>query len=192
MFGVPYSQYIRIMADYRHHYHFLNYNNELVFRALAGTAVPYLNSNEIPYEKGFYAGGANDMRGWKFRTLGPGAYQGGNEDYERNGDIQLELNMEYRFPIYDWLRGAFFVDMGNIWTYSNTTFPGGQFKLNEFYKQFAMDMGVGIRFDFSYFVFRLDAGIPFRDPGFPEDRIWRFKYWQFNDFVLNFGIGYPF
>jgi outer membrane protein assembly factor BamA len=192
LFGIPYSQYIRIRADYRHYYHFFVSDHVLVVRALAGTALPYLNSNEIPYEKGFYAGGANDMRGWKFRTLGPGAYQGNKNDYERIGDIQLEANLEYRFPIYQWFKGAFFVDAGNIWTYSNENFPGGQFNFNEFYKQIAMDMGVGVRFDFSYFIFRLDAGIPFRDPGYPEGFVWRFKYWHFNDFVLNFGIGYPF
>ncbi len=192
LFGVPYSQYIRLRADYRHYYHFSHQENVLVFRALIGTAVPFLNSNEIPYEKGFYGGGANDMRGWKFRTLGPGGYQGGSEDYERIGDIQLESNIEYRFPIYDWFKGAFFVDMGNIWTYSQSNFPDGEFKLNTFYKQIAMDMGAGVRFDFTYFVFRLDAGIPFRDPGYPEGYVWRFKYWHFRDFVLNFGIGYPF
>jgi outer membrane protein assembly factor BamA len=192
LFGVPYSQYFKIRADYRHYYHFSESDNVLAFRILTGTAIPYLNSNEIPYEKGFYACGANDMRGWKLRTLGPGSYQGGNEDFERIGDIQLETNIEYRFTIYDWFKGAFFVDAGNIWTYSNTNYPGGEFKINEFYKQIAMDMGTGVRFDFTYFIFRLDAGIPFRDPGYPEGYVWRFKYWHFRDFVLNFGIGYPF
>ena len=192
LFGVPYSQYFRLRADYRHYYHFSLKENVLVLRALTGTAIPYLNSNEIPYEKGFYGGGANDMRGWKFRTLGPGAYQGGSEDYERIGDIQLEANVEYRFPIYDWFKGALFVDMGNIWTYSESNFPGGQFKFSDFYKQIAMDTGLGLRFDFTYFIFRLDAGIPLRDPGYPHGYVWRFKYWHLRDFVLNFGIGYPF
>jgi outer membrane protein assembly factor BamA len=192
LFGVPFSQYVRIMVDYRHYYHFFNLKNVIAFRTLAGIAVPFLNSNQIPYEKGFYAGGANDMRGWKFRTLGPGAYTGSDEDFERIGEMQFEGNVEYRFPIYDWFRGALFVDAGNIWTFNNENYPGGAFKFNTFYKQIALDMGVGLRFDFTYFVFRLDAGIPFRDPAFPEDERWRFKYWKFRDFVLNFGIGYPF
>ncbi len=192
MFGVPYSQYFKIKVDYRHYYHFSEADNVLAVRGLIGTAIPYLNSNEIPYEKGFYGGGANDMRGWKFRSLGPGAYQGGSNDYERIGDIQLEANLEYRFTIYDWFKGAGFIDMGNIWTYNDNSFPGGEFKFNEFYKQIAMDMGIGARFDFTYFIFRLDAGIPFRDPGKPAGMVWRFKYWHFRDILLNFGIGYPF
>jgi outer membrane protein assembly factor BamA len=157
-----------------------------------GVAVPYLNSSEITFEKGYYAGGANDMRGWKFRTLGPGGYQGSGE-YERIGEIQLETNLEYRFPIYSFFKGALFTDIGNIWTMRKTeTYPDGNFVWSTFYKQLAMDMGVGLRFDFTYFVFRLDMAIPVRNPAYPEDERWRFKYLQFNDFVFNLGIGYPF
>ncbi len=189
--GIRYSQYVRINVDYRHYFHVGSEGNVIAFRGLAGTGLAYLNSNEIPYEKAFYAGGANDMRGWRFRTLGPGGYSG-TEDYERLGDIQLETNIEYRFPIYSFLKGAFFTDIGNIWSGNVQNYPGGQFQINSFYKQLAVDGGFGLRFDFTYFIFRLDAGIPLRDPSFPENNRWRFSNLKFNQFIINFGIGYPF
>ena len=191
LFGVRYAQYARINLDYRHYFHLYNPENVVAVRGLTGAGIPYLNSNEIPYEKGFYAGGANDMRGWRFRELGPGGYAG-EENYERVGDIQLEANVEYRFTIYSFLKGAFFTDIGNIWSYNADNYPNGQFKWNEFYKQLAVDGGFGLRFDFSYFIFRLDAGIPLRDPAYPEGERWRVSYLQFRQFVINFGIGYPF
>jgi len=190
--GVRYSQFIRTNFDYRHYYYFNQKTNSLVVRFLLGMAIPYLNSNEITFEKGFYAGGANDMRGWKFRTLGPGGYRG-QGNYERIGEIQIEGNAEYRFPIYNVFKGAFFVDAGNIWNLKKSeTFPDGEFYWNSWYQQLAMDMGIGLRLDFQFFVFRLDVAIPVRDPAYPQNERWRFNYLQFNDFVLNFGIGYPF
>ncbi|MFA5419063.1 MAG: BamA/TamA family outer membrane protein, partial [Bacteroidales bacterium] len=148
LLGVRYSQYIRASIDFRHYVYFFNKTNSLVFRFLAGAGVPYKNSVELPYEKGFYAGGANDMRGWQFKSLGPGGYSE-STDYERVGDIQLEGNVEYRFPIYSFFKGALFADIGNVWTYRNsTTFPGGQFEFNTFYKELAVDAGFGFRFDF--------------------------------------------
>ncbi len=189
--GIRYSQYVRINIDYRHYFHLNTEGQIIAFRGLAGAGIPYLNSNEIPYEKAFYAGGANDMRGWRFRTLGPGGYSG-STDYERTGDIQLETNIEYRFPIYSFLKGAFFTDIGNIWSYNSENYPNGQFNLKTFYKQLAVDGGFGLRFDFSYFIFRLDAGIPLRDPAYPDNERWRFGNLRFNQFIINFGIGYPF
>jgi outer membrane protein assembly factor BamA len=192
LIGVRYSQYIRTSIDFRHYYYFFEKSNALVFRFLAGAGIPYGNSDELPYEKGFYAGGANDMRGWQFRSLGPGSYSG-TSTYERIGDIQLEGNIEYRFPVYSFFKGALFADVGNIWTYNtSTTFPGGQFKINEFYKQLALDAGVGFRFDFQFFIFRIDAAAPLRNPAYPTGETWRFRYLQVKDFVFSFGIGYPF
>jgi len=189
--GIRYSQYVRFNIDYRHYFHLNNEGHIVVFRGLVGAGIPYLNSKEIPYEKAFYAGGANDMRGWRFKTLGPGGYYSTN-DYERSGDILLESNIEYRFPIYSFLKGAFFTDIGNIWSGNTQNFPNGQFDINTFYKQLAVDGGFGLRFDFTYFIFRLDAGIPLRDPSFPNSERWRFNYLKFNQFIINFGIGYPF
>ena len=191
-FGVPYSQYFRFNLDYRHYIQFDKEGRGLVFRGLIGMAVPYLNSSVVPFEKGFFAGGANGMRAWRFRTLGPGSYTG-TGDYERVGDIQLEGNMEYRFPIIDFLKGAFFVDAGNIWNLKPTpTFPGGEFSWKTFFKETALDTGLGIRFDFSFFVFRVDTAIPLRDPSYPEGKRWRWDNLQWHDVVVNFGIGYPF
>jgi outer membrane protein assembly factor BamA len=154
--------------------------------------VPYGNSDELPYEKGFYAGGANDMRGWIFKSLGPGDYSG-NSPYEKIGDIQIEGNLEYRFPIYSFFKGALFTDIGNIWTYErSTTFPGGQFYFNKFYKQLAVDAGVGFRFDFQILIFRIDVAVPLKNPAYPAGDRWRIRYIQPKDFVWNFGIGYPF
>ncbi len=192
VFGVRYSQFVRFIGDYRHYIHFDREGTALVLRGLVGMAIPYGNSNDIPYEKGFYAGGANDMRGWKFRTLGPGAFQGIG-GYERIGDIQLETNVEYRFPIYHVVKGALFVDAGNIWNYHATeTYPAGQFQWNSFINQMALDGGFGIRLDFSYFIFRVDAALPLHDPSRMVGDRWRFSGLQWKNVVVNFGIGYPF
>ncbi len=192
IFGVRYSQYIRTSIDFRHYYYFFEKSNSLVFRLLMGAGIPYNNSDELPYEKGFYAGGANDMRGWIFRTLGPGSYSG-SSTYERVGDIQLEGNIEYRFPVYSFFKGAFFADIGNIWTYNkSSTFPGGKFEFDSFYKQLAVDAGIGLRFDFQFFIFRIDFAAPLRNPAYPAGDRWRIKYLQLKNFVVNFGIGYPF
>ena len=191
-FGVRYSQYIRIDFDFRQYFKLKEKNSSIVTRYFAGLGIPYLNSDEIPYERGFYAGGANGMRGWTFRELGPGSYNG-TDQYERIGDIQLELNLEYRFPIYKFFHGGLFIDMGNIWTYNESeTFPGGKFEFKDFYKEVAADFGLGFRFDFQFFIFRLDFAAPFVNPTFPEGHRWRLDYLQFSDVIGNFGIGYPF
>jgi len=192
LLGVRYSQYIRASLDFRHYIYFFNKTNSFVFRILVGAGIPYKNSDELPYEKGFYAGGANDMRGWQFKSLGPGGFAG-SSDYERVGDIQVEGNMEYRFPVYSFFKGAFFVDVGNIWTYQNSpSYPGGKFEFNDFYKELAIDAGVGFRFDFQFFIFRIDVAAPMRDPAYPLNKRWKINYLQMKDFILNFGIGYPF
>jgi len=190
--GVRYAQFLRMNFDYRHYYYLRERSSSIVFRIIMGIAIPYGNSNEIPYEKGYYGGGANDMRGWEYRMLGPGAYSG-RTDYERIGDIQMEGNVEYRFTIYKFFKGALFADVGNIWTYNNDTitFIGGQFNFDTFYQQLAVDAGLGFRFDFQFFIFRIDAAIPLRDPALEGEK-WRFDYLKFSDFRLNFGIGYPF
>ncbi len=192
LFGVPYSQYFRFNLDYRHYIHFDNQGKALVFRGLVGMVIPYLNSAVVPYEKGFFAGGANGMRAWRFRTLGPGSYSG-TGDYERVGDIQLEANVEYRFPIIDFLKGAFFMDAGNIWDLNATnTFPGGKFAWDTFAKEIAIDAGFGTRLDFSFFIFRVDFAIPLLDPSYPLGKRWRFDTLHWKNVVINFGIGYPF
>lgn len=190
--GVRYSQFIRVSIDFRHYYYFAKKTNSLVSRILLGAGIPYYNSDELPYEKGFYAGGANDMRGWLFKDLGPGGYSG-DTPYEKVGDIQIEGNLEYRFPIYSFFKGALFTDIGNIWTYKESeSFPDGKFLFNRFISQLAVDVGVGFRFDFKVLIFRIDAAAPVRNPAYPEGERWRTKYLHPTDIVWNFGIGYPF
>lgn len=190
--GVRYSQYIRVDLDFRQYFKFRDKESILATRIFVGSGIPYLNSDEIPYEKGFYAGGANGMRGWVFRALGPGSYSG-TEQYERIGDIQLEYNIEYRFPVYKFFHGGLFIDIGNIWTYKESeSLPGGKFELKDFYKELAADFGFGFRFDFQFLIFRVDFAAPFVNPAFPEGQRWRLDYLQFSDIIGNFGIGYPF
>ena len=176
------------------HYIYLNPKNTFVVRSVVGVGIPYGNSGVLPYEKSFFAGGTNDIRAWPLRALGPGAYNNNNATYfDQIGDILLELNVEERFPIYKYLQGAVFADAGNIWLYKpNSQFPGGEFKLNTFASQIAFGTGVGLRIDLSYFIIRVDAALPLKNPAKPEGQRWLLAKEQLRNFVLNFGIGYPF
>ena len=135
------------------------------------------------------------MRGWKMYTLGPGSYKNvdGSATFNQIGDIQLEANIEYRFPVYNWIRGAVFLDAGNIWLLQESQdLPGGKFTFPGFFSQIALDAGLGIRFDFDFFIFRFDPAISLRVPTYPEGDRWYFNKMQLSDIVWNFGIGYPF
>ncbi len=191
--GIRYAQYVKYQFDLRFYHYFRN-RNMLAMRVMYGQGIAYGNSIDLPFERSFYAGGSNGMRGWQFRNLGPGEFQ--NEyslNIEHIGDLQLESNIEYRFPVYGFFKGAIFADIGNIWTLSNNeAFPGGQFKLDKFHKQIALDAGFGLRLDFSYFLIRLDVAAPLRDPSYDEEHRWRVSKLQWKDVVWNFGIGYPF
>lgn len=191
--GIRYSQFFKYQFDFRF-YHYFTSKNTLAMRFVYGQGVAYGNSTGLPFERSFYAGGTNGMRGWRFRSLGPGEFKNEyNYDIEHIGDLQLETNFEYRFPLYSVLKGALFCDMGNIWTLSNDeAFPGGQFKFDKFYKQIAVDAGLGLRFDFSFFLIRLDIAAPLCDPAYDEGQRWRISKLQWRDLVWNFGIGYPF
>lgn len=193
LFGIRYAQYVRFNFDFRY-YKYITKNSQLVTRFMVGLGIPYGNSNEMPFEKSFYAGGANGMRGWQFKELGPGTFNNpDNLNIERIGDIQLEFNLEYRFPIYGVIKGALFTDIGNIWiTKESETFIGGEFNFDTFYKQLAVDAGIGLRFDIKFLLFRLDVAAPMVNPSYPEGERWRIKDLQFKNFILNFGIGYPF
>ena len=193
IFGIRYAQFARLSLDFRYFKYIIG-ENQIATRFMIGAGIPYGNSNDMPFEKSFYAGGTNGMRGWAFRELGPGSFNNPqNLNIERIGDIQLEFNLEYRFPIHKFIKGAVFTDIGNIWTTrENETFVGGQFKFDTFYKQLAADAGIGLRLDFSFFLLRLDAATPIVNPAYPEGERWRLSKLQFRDFILNFGIGYPF
>lgn len=193
LFGIRYAQYIRAKIDFRH-YNILSSDSRLVFRTIIGFGIPYGNSDDLPFEKGFYSGGANGMRAWGFRQLGPGGSSLDiNNNLERIGDIRLEVNMEYRFPIHNWLKGALFVDIGNIWLLNkNSSFPDGQFNFKDFYKELALDAGFGFRFDFNFFVFRIDGALRIHDPTLAVGDRWVINDIGFGKIVWNFGIGYPF
>lgn len=191
--GIRYAQYIRFAFDFRY-FKYVYGENQIATRFMVGAGIPYGNSNDMPFEKSFYAGGSNGMRGWQFRELGPGTFSNPEGlNIERIGDIQLELNLEYRFPIYSFIKGAIFTDLGNIWTLKESeTFKGGKFNFNTFYKQIAADAGIGLRLDVSFIVVRVDAAAPILNPAFPEGERWRLDKLQLKDFVIHFGIGYPF
>jgi outer membrane protein assembly factor BamA len=193
IFGIRYSQYFKTNYDFRY-YIIKSKKQNIAMRFAIGVAVPYGNSIDIPFEKGFYGGGANGMRAWPLRYLGPGAYQNLNPEIERVGDFQVEGNLEYRFSIYKIFKGAIFYDIGNIWYLKeNETFPGGELSLQEFPGEFAMDIGLGIRLDFNYFIFRIDVAQRMKDPAFPQGDRWVIgKYRDWFNPVFNLGIGYPF
>ncbi|MDZ7741344.1 MAG: BamA/TamA family outer membrane protein [Bacteroidota bacterium] len=192
LFGIRYAQYFRTDIDLRY-YFVLSEESRIATRLLMGIGIPYGNSDAIPFEKGFYGGGANGMRAWKFRSLGPGSYINADTDFDRMGDMKLEINAEYRFPIYSFFKGAFFVDAGNVWLLNqDPSFPGGEFQFSNFAREIAIGGGFGLRMDFGFFVFRIDGAVPFRNPAQPTGERWVFDKAGFNRVNWNFGIGYPF
>lgn len=191
LFNIRYAQYFRTDADFRY-YNIINTNNRLVFRTFFGIGYAYGNSKDLPLEKGFFAGGANGMRGWSVRSLGPGSSTHDDNLSERIGDIRIEFNVEYRFPIYRFVKGALFFDAGNIWRINNDVIPNGAFRLNNFLNEIALDSGLGFRFDFRFFIFRIDCAIRLTDPAMPKGNRWVLKNTGLNKIMWNFGIGYPF
>ena len=196
LFGIRYAQYLRGSFDFRQHFN-LGEDLWFVMRQFVGIGFPYGNSADLPFERSFYGGGANGLRGWLYRTVGPGGYVPVSDDIEKTGDIQLEFNAEYRFPIYNIVNGAFFVDVGNVWTYHpNESMPDAEFKFNTFYKQLAVDAGIGFRLDVSFLILRFDIAYAMRNPYKDANG----SYWRFNNGVLGnlynirlqAGIGYPF
>lgn len=193
VFGIRYSQFAKTDFDIRY-YITINKKHSVALRSFLGVAIPYGNSIDIPFEKGYYGGGANGLRAWPLRYLGPGSYKPSGNNIERVGDLMLEANAEYRFKIYRFFTGAVFYDIGNIWLLSeNETFPGGKFEFKSFASELAMDVGVGVRLDFSYFIFRIDFAQRLKDPELDKGHRWvpgNKKDW-FN-LIVNLGIGYPF
>jgi outer membrane protein assembly factor BamA len=197
LFNVPYFQYLRSDIDIRY-YNVIDKQNRLVYRLFIGLGYPYGNSKNLPYEKKYFAGGPNSMRAWKVRDLGPGSdtSQTSLFDYpNKNGDIKLEANIEYRFKVIWKMEGAIFADLGNIWEIKeDVNKPGAEFAWNRFTKEIAVGSGFGARFDFSFFLLRIDVGIKLRDPALPENSRWIpvFNNFQLSKLHWTFGIGYPF
>ncbi len=196
LFNVPYFQYIRSDVDIRY-YNIIDKQNKFAYRLYAGLGVPYGNSNTMPFEKKFFAGGPNSIRAWSSRDLGPGSdtSSSGFAYPNKSGDIKLEGNIEYRFKVIWKMEGAIFLDAGNVWAIKpEEGKPGADFEWNRFYKEVAIGTGLGVRVDFSFFLLRLDFGLKIRDPALVENDRWIpvFRNFSFNDLHLNFGIGYPF
>ena len=194
-FGIRYSQYIKGEYNITRHQIF-DKDNRFVYHLGVGVGMPYGNADVIPYEKRFYSGGANSIRGWSEGTLGPGVYQrisNNRRDYNQVGDIKLDMSMEYRAKLFSIVEGALFLDAGNIWTIKDyETQKGGTFKFDSFMKQIAMAYGVGLRFDFSFFIFRTDLGVKLFDPVRPRIDQWRVNPSFKDDFAFHLAIGYPF
>ena len=195
VFGIPYSQYIRGEGELSW-LHIFDLRNSVAFHAFLGIGYPYGNSTILPFEKRFYGGGANGVRGWSVRTLGPGAFPGTNSvsDFlEQCGDIQFKMSAEYRAKLFWVVELGAFIDIGNIWTIKNyENQPYGLFKFGQFYKQLAAAYGIGVRLDFNYFLLRFDLGMKAHNPAFGEEP-WPIIHPRWHrDSAFHFSIGYPF
>ncbi|SFU45932.1 Outer membrane protein assembly factor BamA [Pustulibacterium marinum] len=196
--GLEYAQYARFEADLRMHYN-IDRKNMIAMRLYGGYGLPYGNSDILPFTKQFFSGGPYSVRAFRIRSLGPGSY---NPDYDydnatasdntsyfdQSGDIKLEANIEYRYPIFSYLKGAVFADAGNVWLKNdNEALPGGKFSSN-FLNEIGVGIGTGLRIDIQSFVIRFDLATPIKKPYY-GDNDWNA---EFKTFVFNFAIGYPF
>ncbi|QWX84263.1 BamA/TamA family outer membrane protein [Cellulophaga sp. HaHaR_3_176] len=187
--GVPYSQYVKTEFDYIKHWE-LSPSNVLAFRSFFGIAVPFGNSDNIPFARSYFAGGSYDNRAWSPYSLGPGRTDNENDFNEAN--LKIALNLEYRFPIAGNIKGALFADGGNIWNvYDNVEDPDATFNGISSLKDVALGTGFGVRYDFTYFVFRVDLGFKTYNPANEISKRW-FRDFNFSDSVIQIGINYPF
>jgi hypothetical protein len=189
LLGVAFSQYVKTELDYTNHWE-LGSNNVLAMRSFFGIAIPYGNSTSIPFSKSFFAGGPNDNRAWSAYNLGPGSSQSTNEFNEAN--LKIALNLEHRFNLFGSLNGAFFIDAGNIWNvFDDVETEGATFDNLSSLKDIAIGSGAGLRYDFSFFVFRFDVGFKTYNPANETQNRW-FNEYNFSNAVYNVGINYPF
>jgi outer membrane protein insertion porin family len=216
IFGRVYSQFVRGEIDFRYYWN-LDKKNKVVTRLDIGAGYAYNNSTTMPYIKQFSIGGSNSIRAFPARTIGPGTFNisdirppAGNPDQDpptntrlfvdQRGDIKLEGNVEFRFNIISFLKGAIFTDAGNIWLIrEDIDRPGGRFRQDKFLNELAVGTGAGLRMDFKFFVLRFDLAFPLRKPWLPENERWVFddirfgsSAWRSDNLILNIAIGYPF
>jgi hypothetical protein len=192
IFNIPYAQYIRADVDFRKYYHLRQQDHLIAARFYLGLGNPFGNMNVLPFEKSFFVGGANGIRAWQVRSLGPGSYYDSNAQtrFDRTGDLGIESSLEYRFPVYSSLHGAVFLDAGNVWLKNkNDKYPGGEFKASDFLGEMGLGTGFGFRF-VSFFVIRIDAGIRLHDPSREPDQRWVLDEISLKRINWNFGIGY--
>lgn len=224
IFNLPFFQYIRADVDLRQYWP-QRENSYLAGRIFLGVGLPLVNSNTLPLEKRYFIGGTNSIRAWQARSLGPGSFSGYSINrLDQFGEVKIEGSLEERFPIFNKLRGAVFLDLGNIWTLQDTVTAKKDltnFNFNRFYEEIAVGTGFGLRYDFSYFVVRLDLGLKLVDPAFTKgnrlvarnmfDKDWKSRDWlyelngsppvdadgnvllrNYRFLSFNIGIGYPF
>jgi len=200
--GLPFAQFVRSDIDLRYNYK-LNDASSVAYRAFVGVGMPYGNSTAMPFEKQYFGGGANGIRAWQARTLGPGSYIPTTSSRNQTSDIKIEANAEYRFKLFWILEGALFVDAGNIWSFNpDDEQEGSQFRLSRFYNDIAVGTGTGVRLDLKFVIARVDFGMKLRDPTITDGSKWivfnrpySFKpneITKLRDFTAVFGIGYPF
>lgn len=199
LFNVRYAEYLKLEADYRF-YHTIHDRSNVAFRASVGWAKPLVNQSVMPFETSFFTGGANSIRAWRARSLGPGSYSSTVNNFDRIGEFRIEGNAEYRFKVFGYLEGALFTDVGNIWfLQSIPERPNGEWKADRFLSEIAVGTGLGARLNFDFFLVRFDLGLQTKDPSLPAGQRWIFEprdedYRTDLGAKLNFnlGIGYPF
>ena len=198
VFNIAYAQYIKGDIDYTHHL-ISGYNDQLVFHVGLGIAYPYGNSTILPFEKRYFSGGANSVRGWSVRSLGPGRYKDkdGNINFiTQTGDIKLDVNLEYRTHLFWKFGGALFIDAGNIWTIRDyPSQPDGQFQIQNILKDLAVSYGMGLRLNFDYFIIRFDMGMKAVNPAYKTEDENHFPLIHprlSRDFAFHFAVGLPF
>jgi len=198
LFNIAFAQYVKCDLDLSHAI-LTDHNNELVLHVGLGMAYPYGNSTVLPFEKRYFSGGANSVRGWTVRSLGPGKYKekdGRINFINQTGDMKLDLNAEYRTKLFWKFSSALFIDAGNVWTLRKyETSPGGQFHFDDFYQQLAVSYGLGIRLNFDYFILRFDMGMKAVNPAFEteDDEHYPLLHPRLSrDFAFHFAVGMPF
>ncbi|MDR2145353.1 MAG: BamA/TamA family outer membrane protein [Tannerella sp.] len=195
LFGINYSQFLKGDLDFARSYS-LDERNNVAFHIGIGVAYPFGNTKEIPFDRRYYAGGANSNRGWNVRTLGPGSMPitDSTSFINQVGDIRLDANLEYRTKLFWKFELALFADAGNIWTIRKYDYqPQGNFNFGRFYREIALSYGLGLRLDFDYFLVRFDTGMKAYNPQEPDNKRWVIGNPNFRDnFAWHFAVGYPF
>jgi len=202
--GLDYAQFTKVTLDYRKYFDFGE--SDLATRIILGVGKAYGNSQELPYVKQYFIGGSNSLRAFRIRGLGPGSVYVDpdglttiqSQFVDQTGDMKLEMNLEYRFPVFKFFKSAVFIDAGNVWLLNSSALPSERFDFTQFYKEIAIGTGLGLRLDFDFFLIRLDIAFPLRAPS-PNGFTWRFsdldilsKSWRQDNLRFNLGIGYPF
>lgn len=194
LLNIPYAQYVKGDFDYAKNI-VIDSRNSIAFHVGGGIAIPYGNAKVVPFEKRYFSGGANSVRGWSVRNLGPGSFPGDGNFLNQSGDVKLDASIEYRTRLFWKFRGAVFIDAGNIWTLRDyEDQPGGKFEFNKFYKQIAVAYGLGLRLDLDFFVLRFDGGMKAINPVYESGRgRYPVIHPDFGrDFAFHFAVGYPF